>query len=82
MYKVTLPPSLASVHNVFHVYMLRKFIRDPEQVVELALLELEKDLTCEDKPIHILDQREQVLRCHTICYVKVQWMNHSEREAT
>ena len=28
-YKLALPPSLSSVHDVFHVSMLRKYISDP-----------------------------------------------------
>jgi hypothetical protein len=36
----------------------------------------------EERPENIVYRRDQVLRTRTIPYVKVQWRNHSEREAT
>ncbi|OMO80899.1 reverse transcriptase [Corchorus capsularis] len=81
-YRLALPPSLSGVHNVFHVSMLRKFTPDPNHVIELAPLPLRADLTYDEQPIKIVDRKEQVLRRRTIPYVKVQWHNHSEREAT
>ena len=33
-YKLALPPSLSSVHDVFHVFMLRKYTPDPTHVVD------------------------------------------------
>ena len=33
-YKLALPLELSSVHNVFHVSMLRKYILDPSHVLE------------------------------------------------
>ncbi|KAL5547586.1 hypothetical protein UlMin_002817 [Ulmus minor] len=38
-YKLALPPKLSSVHNVFHVSMLRKYISDPSHVLEHELIE-------------------------------------------
>ena len=43
---------------------------------------LREDLTYEEQPVRIVDKMEQQLRRRTIQYVKVQWSNHSEREAT
>ena len=81
-YRVALPPALARVHNVFHVSMLKKCVRDPDQVVELEPLNLQEDLTYEEQPIKILDTKVKQLRQHQIRYVKVQWSRHSDREAT
>ena len=33
-YRIALPPELSSIHNVFPVSMLRKYIPDPSHVVE------------------------------------------------
>ena len=33
-YRLALPPSLSSVHEVFHVSMLRKYTLDPTHVVD------------------------------------------------
>uniref|UniRef100_A0A2N9FVM9 RNA-directed DNA polymerase n=1 Tax=Fagus sylvatica TaxID=28930 RepID=A0A2N9FVM9_FAGSY len=81
-YRLALPPMLAGVHNVFHVSMLRKYVPDRNHVVAYEPLQLREDLTYEEQPIRIVDKKEQELRRRTIQYVKVQWNNHSEREAT
>ena len=39
-YRLALPPSLAHVHDVFHISMLRKYEPDPSHVIEWAGLEL------------------------------------------
>ena len=33
-YRLTLPPSLSRVHEVFHVSMLRKYTPDPTHIVD------------------------------------------------
>ena len=33
-YRLALPPSLSSVHEVFHVSMLRKYTPDPNHIVD------------------------------------------------
>ena len=33
-YRLTLPPSMSGVHEVFHVSMLRKYTPDPAHVVD------------------------------------------------
>ncbi|XP_020247802.1 uncharacterized protein LOC109825361 [Asparagus officinalis] len=54
----------------------------PNEIVELSPVELKPDLTYEERPERIVDYKEQLLRHRIIKYVKVQWKNHSEREAT
>ena len=81
-YQLELPDSLAGVHNVFHVSLLRKCLKPPHQQVELDLPELQKDLTYEEYPVRILDFRDRVTRRQNIRFVKIQWSNHSEDEAT
>ena len=45
-------------------------------------MEIQKNLTYEEKPVQILDRREQVLRNKTIPLVKVLWRSHTVEEAT
>jgi hypothetical protein len=81
-YRLALPPVLSEVHNVFHVSMLKKYVGNPDHILEPAMLQVEKDLSFEEYPIKIVDRKDQVLRKRVIPYVKVQWNNHSEREAS
>lgn len=32
-YRLALPPRLSTVHNAFHVSMLKKYVHDPEHVI-------------------------------------------------
>ena len=81
-YKLALPPSLASVHNVFHVSMLKKYIQNLSHVLSYKQLELGSNLFYEEQPIQILDKEEKQLRNRKIPLVKVLWKNHSVEEAT
>ncbi|WVZ70693.1 hypothetical protein U9M48_019336 [Paspalum notatum var. saurae] len=74
-YRLELPPHLAAVHDVFHVSQLKKCLRVPEEVVE-------PDLTYQEQPLKILDQKQRSTRRRTINFYKVQWSNHSEEKAT
>uniref|UniRef100_A0A2N9FDG8 RNA-directed DNA polymerase n=1 Tax=Fagus sylvatica TaxID=28930 RepID=A0A2N9FDG8_FAGSY len=62
--------------------VLEKYVSDCNHVVAYEPLQLREDLTYEEQPVRIVDKKEQELRRRTIQYVKVQWSNHSEREAT
>jgi hypothetical protein len=81
-YKLELPPSLARVHDIFHVSQLKKCLKAPVDVVLPEVTPLEADLTYPDHHIKIQDQKGHVTRRKTIEFFKVQWSNHSEEEAT
>ncbi|KAL5549931.1 hypothetical protein UlMin_000107 [Ulmus minor] len=81
-YRLALPPNLSSVHNVFHVSMLKKYVQDPSHVLEHEPIEVHEDLTYEEKPVQILDRKEKALRNKVIPLVKVLWRNHKIEEAT
>ena len=80
-YKLALPPSLSSVHDVFHVSMLRKYIADPTHVIDYKPLEIEENLSYQEEPIKILAQEVKALRNRSIGFVKVLWRNHQVEEA-
>ena len=73
VYQLALPPSLSSVHEVFHVSMLRKYTPDPTHIVDWGELVVDADGTFEEEPMPIMDSREQVLRGKTVRLVKVLW---------
>ena len=62
--------------------MLRKYIPDSSHVLSYEPLQLNQDLTYEEKPIRILDTKEKELRNKRIPLVNVLWKNHSTEEAT
>jgi hypothetical protein len=81
-YKLELPPSLAGVHDIFHISQLNKYLKLPVDVVLPEVAPLETDLTYPEHPIKILDQKSRVTRRKTIKFYKVQWSNHTVEKAT
>ena len=81
-YRLRLPLELARIHDVFHVSMLRKYMEDLSHVLRDQPVELKKDLTYEERPVQIVDRKDQVLQNKVIPLVKVLWMNHGREEAT
>jgi len=51
-------------------------------VIDIEKLQLEPDLVYPEQPIKIVDFKTRVTRNQTSNFYKVQWSNHSEREAT
>jgi hypothetical protein len=81
-YKLELPPSLAGVHDIFHVSPLKKCLKAPMDVVLPEVAPLDTDLTYPEHSIKILDQKSHVTRRKMIKFYKIQWSNHTEEEAT
>ncbi|WVZ97272.1 hypothetical protein U9M48_042821 [Paspalum notatum var. saurae] len=81
-YRLELPPHHAAVHDVFHVSQLTKCLRVPEEMVDTSQIQIEPDLTYEEKPIKILNQKQRSTRRKAVNFYKVQWSNHSKEEAT
>ena len=77
-----MPPSLSGVHDVFHIYMLRKYVSDTTQVLKYEDLELQTDLPFEERPVQVLDRKDIFLRNKMIPLVKVLWRNIKVEEAT
>jgi hypothetical protein len=82
VYKLDLPPSLAGVHDIFHISQLKKYLKAPMDVMLPEVTSLENDLSYPEHPIKVLDQNDPITRCKTIKFFKIQWNNHTEKEAT
>jgi hypothetical protein len=81
-FKLDLPPSLARVHNIFHMSQLKKCLKAPVDVVLPEVTLLDADLSYPEHPIMVLDQKDRVTRCKIIKFFNIQWSNHSDEEAT
>ena len=47
-YRLALPPRMSSVHEVFHVPMLRRYTPYPAHVVDWGEIEVDTDVTLEE----------------------------------
>jgi len=72
-YEIALPPPLASIHNIFHVSQLRKYVPDPNHILESDSIQVKENMSFEVKPIRILDSQVKQLRGKSIPMVKVLW---------
>ena len=73
---------MSSVHEVFHVSMLRRYIPDPAHVVDWGEIEVDTDGTFDEGPVCIMDFQDQVLRCKTVRIVRVLWQHRGVDEST
>jgi hypothetical protein len=55
-YMISLPASM-SVHNVFHVSLLNKYIPDANHVIDWNVIQVEKEGAFQVHPVCILDQK-------------------------
>ncbi|XP_052727774.1 uncharacterized protein LOC128195015 [Vigna angularis] len=69
-YEIALPPQLENLHNVFHVSQLRKYVSNPDHVLELDDVQIREDLS--------LDVQSKQLRGKDIRTVKVLWNEKTE----
>src|SRR3954464_1942781 len=80
--QLELPPHLSQVHDVFHVSQLRRCFKDPIRELDHKTLGLQDNLSYREYNVHILDEAERSTRRQKIRFLKVQWSNHPEKEAT
>jgi hypothetical protein len=62
-----------TVHNVFHVSLLKKYIPDPNHVIDCNVIQVEQEGVLQVHHVCILDQKRKQLWNRAIGIVKVQW---------
>ena len=72
---------------MFHISQLKKFHAEMVDIplrdkVPLEVIQLDSDLTYEEKLVEILEYASRVTRSKVIKFCKVQWSHHTEDEAT
>ena len=60
-YELVLPTHIR-VYNVFHAYLLKKYVYDNKHVIDWSLLQVEPEGKFAPEPLHILDKREVHLK--------------------
>ncbi|KAK1648293.1 hypothetical protein QYE76_066098 [Lolium multiflorum] len=86
-YQLELPEEMAAVHNVFRISLLRKCLEVPEKTevfknIDHRSVDINSDLTYREVPIRILEEAYRTTRTRSIKFLKIQWSNHTEEEAT
>jgi len=81
-YELGLPTSLSSVHQVFHVSMLQKYIGDPSHVLDFSTVQLDDDLIYDVERVAFFERQVRKLMSKDIASVNVQWRGRPVEEAT
>ena len=81
-YELILPSKLALTHLVYHVYMLKKCVGDPESILPIEGLCVMDNRCYEDVPVQILDRKVNKLRNKEVAFVKMLLKNHLVEGAT
>ena len=61
---------------------MQRWLIPLRDTVPLEAIQLESDLTYEEKPVKVLEFASQVTRRKVIMFCKAQWSHHTEHEAT
>ncbi|XP_012442090.1 uncharacterized protein LOC105767119 [Gossypium raimondii] len=70
--KLELPSELDRIHDVFHIFMLRRYRSNPSHIISVEEIEVGPDLTIEEEPVQILDRDIKVLRRKSILLVALR----------
>ncbi|GJU12155.1 hypothetical protein Tco_1134551 [Tanacetum coccineum] len=81
-YKLEVPQELSRVHNIFHVYNLKKCYSDEPLAVPLEGLHVDDKLRFMEEPVEIMDREVKRLKQSRIPIVKVRWNSRRGPEFT
>jgi hypothetical protein len=71
-----------SIHNVFHVSFLKKYIPDVNHVIDWNVIQVEQEGAFQVHPLHILRWKIKLLWNQSIGIIKVQWTWYGPEDAT
>jgi hypothetical protein len=70
------------LHNVFHVSLLKKYVPNPNHIIDWNVIQVEHKGDFLVEPVRILDRKVKVLEKKSIGMVKVQWNCYGPEDAT
>jgi hypothetical protein len=70
------------VQNVFHVSLLKKYVLDPNHIIDWIVIQVEHEEDFHVEPVGILDRKIKVLKNKEISLVKVQWTYYGPENET
>ena len=73
-------PTRTIAHNVFNVSLLKKYVHDPNHVINWDVIQVEPKGEFQIEPVRILDRMVTMLQNRTIGQVKVQWEHYGPEE--
>jgi hypothetical protein len=80
-YMIALLASM-SIHNVFHVSFLKKYIPDANHVINWNVIQVEQGGVFQVHLVRILDRKIKQLWNRAIGFVKVKWTLYGPEDAT
>jgi hypothetical protein len=75
-------PASMTIHNLFHVSLLKKYVPDANHVIDWTVIQVEPKSVLQVHPIRILDRKNKQLRNRAIGIVKVEWTWYGPEDAT
>ncbi|GJX08104.1 putative reverse transcriptase domain-containing protein [Tanacetum coccineum] len=72
-YRLELLQELSRVHNVFHIFNLKKCLSDDTLVILLEVIQLDDKLNFVEEPVEIMDREVKQLKRSCIPIIKVHW---------
>ncbi|XP_019223649.1 PREDICTED: uncharacterized protein LOC109205394 [Nicotiana attenuata] len=61
-YMIALPPSVARVHSIFHICVLQVYDENKSHILDINIVQLDKNLSYEEEPVAIADRQFWKLR--------------------
>ncbi|GJT05678.1 putative reverse transcriptase domain-containing protein [Tanacetum coccineum] len=71
--RLELPQELSRVHNVFHVFNLKKCLSDDTFCIPLEEIQLDDKLNFVEEPVEVMDRAVKQLKRSRIPILKVRW---------
>ncbi|XP_057834269.2 uncharacterized protein LOC131044838 [Cryptomeria japonica] len=81
-YRIALLPTLARMHNVFHVSYLKKYILGDNHVIDWNALQVQDPRVVIVEPLKVLETCKLHLHKKEVLQCKVQWDQYAEDSAT